>query len=251
MTKTMTVLVTGASGTLGAAVLPRLAAEGYDVRPTSRHARPGWWVADLASGAGVAESVRGVDTVVHLASGSGKNRDTDIEGTRRLVAAAHEAGVRHLLYVSIVGIERVPISYYRTKLAAEERVRAGAVPWTILRATQFPQLVDQLLTVSSKLGVLIEDRSLLVQPVHVEDVAGRIADLLAAEPSGAVEFGGPEALRFEELARQWQRARGSKRPVLPIRVPGRAGRELRAGALTTAAEPAGTHTWADYLAATY
>ena len=248
MTTNMTVLVTGASGTLGGAVLPCLAAAGYDVRPMSRRSRPGWWVADLASGAGLVEAVRGADAVVHLASGSGKDRDTDIEGTRRLVAAA---GIRHLLYVSIVGIERVPISYYRTKLAAEGLVRAGAVPWTILRATQFPQLVDRLLTVSSKLGVLVEDRSLLVQPVHVEDVAGRIAELLAAGPSGDTEFGGPQALRFEEVARQWQRARGSRRPVVPIRMPGRAGRELRAGALTTAAGPTGTHTWADYLAAKY
>jgi uncharacterized protein YbjT (DUF2867 family) len=232
-------------------VLPRLIAEGYDVRPMSRHARPGWRAADLATGAGLAEAVRGADMVVHLASGSGKSRDTDIEGTRRLVAAAQETGVRHLVYVSIVGIERVPVPYYKVKLAAEELVRAGAVPWTILRATQFPELVDRLLTASSKLGVLVEDRSLVVQPVHVEDVAGRIAQLLAVGPSGDVEFGGPQALRFEELARAWQGARGSRRPVLPIRVPGRAGRELRAGALTTSAAPAGTHTWADYLAARY
>jgi uncharacterized protein YbjT (DUF2867 family) len=248
MTNSMTVLVTGASGTLGAAVLPRLAKDGHDVRPTSRRPRPGWVVADLATGEGLASAVRGTDAVVHLASGSGKNRDTDIEGTRRLVAAAKTAGVRHLLYVSIVGIDRVPLAYYRTKLAAEERVRAGEVPWTILRATQFPQLVDQMVTMSGRLGVLVEDRSLVVQPVAIEDVAGRIAGLLADGPAGAVEFGGPEALRFGELAEAWQAARGTKRPVLPIRIPGRIAGAVRAGALTTSARPAGTRTWADYLA---
>lgn len=248
MTDTMTVLVTGASGTLGTAVLPRLVKDGHDVRPTSRRPRAGWVVADLATGEGLASAVRGADAVVHLASGSGKSRDTDIEGTRRLVAAAKTAGVRHLLYVSIVGIDRVPLAYYKTKLAAEERLRAGEVPWTILRATQFPQLVDQIIAVSGRLGVLVEDRSLVVQPVAIEDVADRIAGLLADGPAGVVEFGGPEALRFGDLAEAWQAVRGTKKPVLPIRIPGRIAGAVRAGALTTSAKPAGTRTWADYLA---
>jgi uncharacterized protein YbjT (DUF2867 family) len=206
--------------------------------------------ADLASGEGVVEALRGADAIVHLASGAGRNRNTDIEGTRRLVVAARDAGVRHLLYVSIVGTDRVPMGYYKTKLAAEELIRSGGVPWTILRATQFPQLIDRLLTASAKLGVLIEDRSILVQPVATEDVAERIATLLENGPSGHSELGGPEVFRFEELARQWQRARGTKRPVLPIRIPGKAGRALRAGAFTTSAKRAGIRTWRDYLAAT-
>ncbi|BFU48035.1 SDR family oxidoreductase [Krasilnikovia sp. MM14-A1004] len=251
MTNTTTVLVTGASGTLGAAVLSRLAGAGGDlvVRPMSRRARSGWVAADLATGTGLPEAVRGADAVVHLASGAGRNSaGIDVEGTGRLVAAARAAGVRHLLYVSIVGVDRVPISYYRAKLAAERIVAAGEVPCTILRATQFPQLIDRLLTASSRLGVLVVDRRVLVQPVHPADVAERISSLLGAGPAGAVEFGGPEVHSFGELAGAWRRARGVRRPVLPIRVPGRAGRELRAGALTTAARPAGTRTWGDYLA---
>jgi uncharacterized protein YbjT (DUF2867 family) len=248
MTNEMTVLVTGASGTLGAAVLPRLAKDGHKVRPTSRRARPGQWVAaDLATGTGVTDAVRAVDAIVHLASGGGRNRQTDIEGTRRLITAAKAAGVRHFLYVSIVGIDRVPLGYYKTKLAAEAHVRAGEVPWTILRATQFPELADQLITVSGKLGVLVEDGSLVIQPVAIEDVADRIAGLLAEGPAGAVEFGGPEVLRLGEMAAAWQQARGTKKPVLPIRIPGRVAGAVRAGALTTTAQPAGTRTWQDYL----
>jgi len=243
----MTVLVTGASGTLGAAVLPRLAKDGHDVRPTSRHAKPGWVCADLASGAGVTVAVGGADAIVHLASGGGRNRQTDIAGTQRLITAAKTAGVRHFLYVSIVGVDRVPLGYYKTKLEAEAQVRVGEVPWTILRATQFPQLIDQLITISGRLGVLVEDRSLLVQPVAIEDVADRIAGLLAEGPAGAVEFGGPSALRFGELAEAWQRARRTSKPVLPIRLPGRIGAAVRAGALTTTAQPTGTRTWQDYL----
>jgi uncharacterized protein YbjT (DUF2867 family) len=255
MAENMTVLVTGASGTLGGALSPRLTAAGHTLRAMSRRSRPepGWVVADLATGAGLAAAVRGVDAVVHLASAPGRgSAQPDVEATRRLVVAAHQAGVRHLVYVSIVGIDRVPLAYYRAKLAAEDVVRAGQVPFTILRATQFPQLVDRVLTGLSRLGVLLVDRSVRLQPVHIDDVAGRIASLLVAEPAGGLrEFGGPEVLELGELARRWQLARGRTRPVLPLRVPGRIGRELRAGALTTAAEPAGSLAWDDYLAARF
>ena len=251
----MTVLVTGASGTLGGALSPRLAQAGHTVRAMSRTSRsqPGWVVADLATGEGLAGAVRGADAVVHLASAPGRGgAQPDVAATRRLVEAAHQAGVRHLVYVSIVGVDRVPLAYYRAKLAAEGVVRAGPVPFTILRATQFPQLVDQVLTGLSRLGVLLADRSVLIQPVHVDDVAGRIASLLASGPAEALcEFGGPQVLDLGELARRWQRARGRTRSVLPLRVPGRMGRELRAGALTTAAQPAGSLTWDDYLAARF
>ena len=276
MTNAMKVLVTGASGNLGSAVLPRLVKDGHDVLGMSRRSRPGWVVADLATGDGLVEAVRGVDAIVHLASSPTKTRNTDVEGTRRLVAAAEAAGVRHILYVSIIGVDRVPLAYYKRKLEAEAVIEAGGVPFTILRAAQFPTLVDALLNGLSKLGPVLLDRNLLCQPVAVEDVADRIADLLAEPPArgrseppaggiveppagdradppagGVVELGGPRTERLETLAREWLRARGSKRPIWSIRIPGRFGRELRAGALTTKAVPAGTRTWRDYLEAKY
>jgi uncharacterized protein YbjT (DUF2867 family) len=252
MTNTMTVLVTGASGNLGSAVLPRLIKDGHDVRPMSRRGRPGWVAADLATGEGLREAVRGVDAIVHLASSPTKTRATDVDGTRRLVAEARAAGVRHVLYVSIIGIERVPLPYYRLKVAAEAVVRDGGVPFTLLRAAQFPTLIDSLLKVSSRLGPVLIDKRMRFQPVAVEDVADRIADLLADGPSGGVvEVAGPRSETLEVLAREWLAARGSRRPVWPIRVPGRFGREVRAGALTTQAQPTGTRTWRDYLEATY
>ena len=106
----MTVLVTGASGNLGSVVLPRLTAAGHHVRPMSRRARPGWVTADLAAGTGLEEAVRGADAIVHLASAGGRRAEaTDIQGTRRLFAAAAAAGVRHGLYVAIVGVDRVAL----------------------------------------------------------------------------------------------------------------------------------------------
>jgi uncharacterized protein YbjT (DUF2867 family) len=248
----MTVLVTGASGTLGSAVVPRLVKEGYDVRPTSRSPRPGWVVADLGSGAGLTEAVRGVDAIVHLASSPIRPGRTDVEGTRRLLAAAAAAGVRHVLYISIAGVDRVPFRYYRAKLETEEVVRASGVPFTILRATQFHPFADMLLAASSRLGPVITDPDWLVQPVAVEDVAERIADLLAEPAEGATsEFGGPEVLRVGDAARTWLAARGSGRPIWGLRFPGRMARAVRDGGLTAEASTTGTRAWRDYLAEKY
>ncbi|MFC4019584.1 SDR family oxidoreductase [Micromonospora sp. GCM10011542] len=254
----MRVLVTGAGGRLGGAVLARLHADGIAVRATSRRPRTGsdveWVVTDLATGDGLAEAVSGVDAVLHLAS-SPRGRDTyrvDVLGTRRLVVAAGEAGVRHLVYISIVGVDRVPIPYYRHKLAAEQVVAAGPVPWSVLRATQFPQFLDDLLTASARLGPVVGDRAVLAQPVDPGEVAARLAARLTAGPlRGIEEFGGPQVLRFDDAVRAWRAARGSRRPLLPVRLPGRLGRELRAGGLVTEALPRGTRTWADHLADTY
>lgn len=252
----MKVLVTGASGVLGQAVVPRLEQDGHDVRRTSRSARPGWVRADLATGEGLAEAVAGVDAVVHLASAStqySKAGEVDVAGTRRLATAAERAGVRHFVYISIVGVDRIPFGYYRHKLAAEKVLQAGTVPWSILRATQFPQLVDErFLPLASRLGVLVADPGITVQLVDPRDVADRIAGLLAAGPSRRVEdFGGPEVQTSEEIVRAWLRATGKRRPVLSLRLPGKTSRAMREGALTTTAQPTGTRTWQEYLAERY
>ncbi|KAB1904530.1 NAD(P)H-binding protein [Micromonospora sp. AMSO1212t] len=253
----MRVLVTGATGRLGRVAVPRLRDEGFTLRAMSRRPRTGdgveWVTADLATGAGLAEAVAGVDAVLHLASSpQRRTHDVDVLGTRRLAVAAGHAGVRHLVFVSIVGVDRVPLGYYRHKLAAEQVVAAGPVPWSVLRATQFPEFLAGLLSGASRLGPVIGDRAVLAQPVDPGEVADRLAVLLLAGPSNRVEdFGGPEVLRFDEAARAWLAARRVRRPLLPVRIPGRLGRELRAGGLTTTATPAGTRTWADYLADTY
>ncbi|WP_406077829.1 SDR family oxidoreductase [Micromonospora sp. NBC_00858] len=254
----MRVLVTGAGGHLGHAVLARLRDDGVSVRATSRRPRTGsaveWVVTDLATGDGLTEAVAGMDAVLHLAS-SPRGRQTyqvDVLGTRRLVVAAGAAGVQHLVYTSIVGVDRVPIPYYRHKLAAEQVIAAGQVPWSVLRATQFPQFLDDMLTASARLGPVIGDRAVLAQPVDPAEVAARLAARLVAGPLGSIEeYGGPQVLRFDEAVHAWRQARSARRPLLPVRIPGRLGRELRAGGLVTEALPRGVRTWADHLADTY
>ncbi|MEU7891995.1 NAD(P)H-binding protein [Nonomuraea sp. NPDC049152] len=248
------ILVTGASGRLGTAMVRRLAEAGHEVRATSRRARRAgggvaeWVVADLATGAGLAEAVEGVAAVLHLASAPYKGRYTDeveLDGTLGLIEAAAKAGVGHLVYVSIVGADKVPWGYFRSKVRAERIVAAGAVPYSIVRATQFHEFADQ---VFAKLPVLPVDAGVKAQPVDVRDLAGHLTERVALGPSSGIgEYGGPEVLTMAELAGRWRAARGARRPVLRMRVPGELGRAFRAGHLTTRAEPYGRIGWRDYL----
>ena len=253
----MRVLVTGASGALGRDVVPVLRGAGHEVRALSRVSRPGqdgvsWVRGDLATGEGLAPALRDVETVVHLASAPyrrGYTREVDVEGTRRLTAAARSAGVRHLLYVSIVGADRVPWGYFRIKVEAEQIVRSSGPAWTVLRATQFYSLLDKALRAAAHLPVVPYDRGIVAQAVDTGDVARRLAELLTAGPrEDVVEVGGPQVLGLREAAEQWLAATGRRRVLVPVRVPGRLGAAFRARPFVTSAEPTGTTTWNDYLA---
>jgi uncharacterized protein YbjT (DUF2867 family) len=246
------VLVTGGTGELGRAVVARLLAERQAVRVLSRRANPGVPPGvgavrgDLTSGVGVAAAVAGVDIVAHCASNG--RRSGDVEGTRRLVAAAAEAGVRHLAYISIVGVDRNPFSYYRAKLEAEGIVEAAGVPWTILRATQFHGLILRALRAQDRLPALLAPRGFRFQPVDSSEVAARLVDLAMGGPVGrASDMGGPEVRTAEDLARAYLAAAGRRRPLLRAPIPGAVGRAFRAGAQLAPGHADGTVTWDDYL----
>ena len=147
----MNVLVTGGTGRLGRHVVRLLRQSGHRARIFSRNPRGHVDAVrgDLKTGEGIERAVGGMDVIVHAASATGNpllGRSTDVGGTRRLLAAARVAGIRHVVFISIVGVDRVAYPYYRTKLAAEKVVRDGGVPWSILRATQFHGFDDYLLT---------------------------------------------------------------------------------------------------------
>src|SRR5918992_3499801 len=145
------ILVTGGTGTLGRLVVPRLRDVGYDVRVLSRRDREGpegieIVTGDLAKGDGIEAAVEGTEIIVHLA-GTSKG---DEEKARHLVRAASQAGTPHLVFISVVGADRVPLAsgidramfgYFGSKLAAERLVADSGLPWTTLRATQFYDLM--------------------------------------------------------------------------------------------------------------
>ena len=149
------ILVTGGTGTLGQQVVQRLRQAGRDVRVLSRHTRgPLFVTGDLATGAGLPAAALGAGTIVHCASA----RRGDAAAARNLVQAVSqvkaETGPPHLVYISIVGVDRFPHGYYKSKLEAEGVIAGSGLPWTTLRATQFYELIHRGAALLAKLPVI-------------------------------------------------------------------------------------------------
>jgi uncharacterized protein YbjT (DUF2867 family) len=246
-----TILVTGGTGTLGSLVVPLLRETGRDVRVLSRHAREAadgveYVAVDLLKGEGLEAASAGVDTVLHLAGGP---KGDDI-ATRNLVRAARSAGVRHLVYISVIGADRVPLAWLRSKLDAERAIAESGVPWTTLRAAQFHELTLKMVRTMAKMPVFPVPGGLRLQPVDARDVAARIAELALGSPAGLVpDLAGPKVYGLGDLARGYLKAHGKRRPMMPVRIPGKAGRAYRAGDnLTLDGAEIGKRTWEDFLA---
>jgi uncharacterized protein YbjT (DUF2867 family) len=238
-----TILVTGGTGHLGRPTVERLRADGQDVRVFSRRSAPGISTGDLRTGAGIRDALQGVHTVVHLATG----RD-DVTAAKNLFAAARSADVEHVVLISIVGIDRIPLSYYRGKVIIERMLADSGLPHTVQRATQFHYLVELMFDAQRFLPVTLTP-SLSFQPIDTRDVADRLVELARAKPQGRVpDIGGPEALIARELAMVWAGARGTRRVAWPLRLPGKLFAAYAAGANLVPGEPYGRITFAEYLA---
>jgi uncharacterized protein YbjT (DUF2867 family) len=171
-----------------------------------------------------------------------------VGGTERLLEAARDAGRPHVVYVSIVGVDRISTEYYRSKLAAERTIEGSGLPWTVLRTTQFHDFVLQLLDRMTGLPVVPVPRGWRVQPIDVDEVARRLADAVAAEPAGRLpDLGGPEAFPVVELVRDRLRRTGRHRPVVEVPLPGASSAALRAGANLVPGNRSGGCTWRQFL----
>jgi uncharacterized protein YbjT (DUF2867 family) len=249
-----TILVTGGTGALGREVVPHVLAADASVRVLSRRARHGgdpaevdWATGDLRSGAGLSEAVRDAAVIVHCASDPRHPRG-DLDAARNLIAAARAAGTPHLVYVSIVGVDRVPHGYYKVKFEVERLVEQSGLPWTVLRATQFHDLICYLFQLAAKLPVLMIPGGVSDQPVDTRDVAVRLAELALGEPAGlAPDFGGPQVRTFADLAQAWLRATGRRRPLLPVRLPGKVFRGYASGGHLAPGHTDGQITFEDFL----
>jgi uncharacterized protein YbjT (DUF2867 family) len=170
------VVVTGGTGTLGRALVPALLARGHRVSVLSRRTAPRLptgavaRLGDVRTGDGIEAAIEGAGVVIHAASSPRRRaRETEECGARSGAAAARRAGA-HRVYVSIVGVDHHRFPYYRAKYAAEQIVARSGVDWTVLRATQFHELIDSALG----RGVFIRTRHMRFQPVDVGEVAARL-----------------------------------------------------------------------------
>ena len=255
---TSPILVTGGTGTLGRQVIPRLRDSGRKVRVLSRssHESNGieFVTGDLATGVGAEAAVQGAEVILHLA---GSNKGDEVK-TETLVRAASKAGVRHLVYISVVGADRVPVvsgvdramfGYFASKLGAERVVAESGVPWTTLRATQFHDLSFTTASQMARLPVIPVPSGVRFQPIDPGEVAARLIELALGAPAGLVpDMGGPRVYEMGDLVRSYLRARGKHRAIVPVRLPGRAARAFREGANLAPERAVGRRTWEEFLA---
>lgn len=253
------ILVTGGTGTLGRLVVSRLQKEGRKVRVLSRHSRESeegieFVTGDLATGEGIEAAVEGAEIIVHCA-GSSKG---DEDKARNLVRAASRAGTKHLVYISVVGADRIPVvsgiaramfGYFASKLAAERLVADSGVPWTTLRATQFYDLSLMVAQQMSKLPVIPFPAGFRFQPVDAGEVATRLVELALGTPAGLVpDIAGPKVYSMAELLHGYLQASHRHRLTIPLWLPGKAAGAFRAGANLAPERAVGRRTWEEFLA---
>lgn len=246
----MRIVVIGGSGLIGSKLVARLRAKGHEVMAAS----PASGV-NAVTGAGLGEALRGAQVVVDVANSPSFEDQPVMEffqkSGRNLAAAEAAAGIEHHVALSVVGTERLLESgYFRAKMAQEELIRAGSVPYTILRSTQFFEFVNGIV-LSAGSGDTLRLSPAYIQPIVSDDVAAALAEVTLAPPvNGIVELGGPEKLRLTELVQLYLMANHDPRRVVADESARYFGALLNDSTLVPGVNPRlGRLRFADWLAA--
>jgi uncharacterized protein YbjT (DUF2867 family) len=258
------VLVTGGTGDLGRELVPRLTRKGHSVRVLSRRENPA--VAegvravrgDLTTGRGVEEAAGGVDVIVHCASGardtglrgvisSRATQATDVDATERLLDVARANGATRFVYPSIVGVDRIPLGYYRTKLACENLIERSGVTHTIFRSTQWHTLGAELSRRLTRGPIVVLPKGIRSQLLDPGEVADRIVSLVDEPVDGrAPDMGGPAVLTLREIVAKFLSP--SRKAIIEAPLPGPAMRAFRAGENLAPEHADGRITFDEWLA---
>ena len=241
----MKVAVAGGTGVAGRWTVEALRADGHEPIVIARSTG-----SDLVTGDGLDAALAGADAVIDATNvkSSSKRASTQFfETTARMLAqAAAASGVRHIVALSIIGIDRVPYGYYQGKQRQEEVLQESPVPVSILRAAQFHEFAGQYLATMPGPVVLVPRWR--AQPVAAREVGAALAGIAAGDPVAMSELAGPREEIMADMIRQVVRARGDRRAVISARLPGATGRAMAAGGgLPDRPGLRGTQTFADWL----
>ena len=210
----MKIVVIGGTGLIGSKLIEKLRADGHDAIAAS----PNTGV-DVITGQGLAEALAGAQVVVDVSNAPDWDDTAVMEffrtSARNILAAETAAGTGHHVALSVVGTEKLQGSgYFRAKLAQEEAIKAGSIPSTILRATQFFEFTGRIADASTDNGT-VPLPPVLFQPEAADDVAAALADIAEGAPvNGIVELAGPERFRLDELVRRYLADTGDPRQVV-------------------------------------
>lgn len=243
----MRVAVAGGTGLIGQHVVTRVEQSGNEPVVLARSRG-----VDLSTGAGLDAALTGAEVVIDVSNVATLSKKRSVRfftgGAERLIEAGARAGVKHHLALSIVGIDRVGFGYYAGKVSQEDAIRRGGLPWTVLRATQFHEFAEQLLARTPGPVALVP--RMRVQPVAAQEVARRLVELALGPAIGlAPEMAGPQVHELVDLVRQVAHARGRRRLVVPVRIPG-AGAAANGGLLPSSGDyTRGSQSFEDWLRA--
>lgn len=243
----MRIAVAGGTGWVGRLVVSALEEAGHQPQVISRSRG-----VDLTTGSGLDRALDGVERVIDTSNIVSTTRSRSVaffeSASSHLLRAEQVAGVNHHVVLSIVGIDRVDYGYYFGKRAQEAVVREGEVPFSVLRATQFHEFAAQML---ARGGPVVIAPRMRCRPVAAEEVAQALVEMALGEPQGlAPDLAGPEELDMVTMVRELHKARGGRRPVLAVKMPGKAGRAMTGGALLPSGPgPRGKITFAEWVSA--
>ena len=209
----MKIVVIGGTGLIGSKLVEDLREDGHDALAASPDSG-----VDTLTGEGLAEALSEARVVVDVSNAPMWDDAAVLEffqtSTRHVLAAEADAGVGHHVALSVVGTERLlEGGYFRAKLAQEEAIKAGPIPYTIVRATQFFEFIGRIADSNSDSEV-VRVPPVLIQPEAADDVAAALAVVAVGAPvNGTVELAGPERFRLDELTRRVLSANNDARRV--------------------------------------
>jgi uncharacterized protein YbjT (DUF2867 family) len=226
----MNIAVAGGTGIVGRHVVSIARDRGHQAMGLSRSEG-----VDLVTGHGLSQALEGMDTVIDVSGIQTLARKAAVDfftaATNNLLRAGNAAGVKHHVALSIVGADKAAAGYYAGKLAQEELVSRGDIPWTILRSTQFHEFAVQVLK-RSALGPLALVPRMATRPVAAHEVAEALVDAAEAGPQGrAADLGGPRVEQLVDMVRAYAEQSGQKKLVLGFTAPGPLWKAMRSGAL--------------------
>ncbi len=206
----MKIAVIGGTGLVGSQVVKMLNEEGHEALPHSLSTG-----VDLLSGAGLATALAGADVVVNLTNSPTFDEAAPAFFQTSMDNLLAAAGVGHAVILSIVGADKVPdYVYYRAKVLQEALLKAGPVPYSIVRSTQFDELINAVISQASQENT-VRLTATKVQPIASADIAQVVAEVAVGAPLNAIRnVAGPEVFTLDELGRITLEAKGDKRTVV-------------------------------------
>jgi uncharacterized protein YbjT (DUF2867 family) len=248
------ILLTGGTGTLGSITDQKLKDDGFRVRIMSRQPPKSserlsgeWAVADLTSGDGVSQAVEGVDWIIHAAS-SPFPSSMELNAARNLLQAAQQNQIRHLVYISILGVDRIDFSYYQSKSEVEKLIKSSGLDYSIIRSAQFHTFVESILAALTKLPIVPLPKDWRFQSISPKDVADHLVGIIHGGPiHGTRRIAGPEILTLREMLTAWQQVFETHKPVLSVPMPGGLSKGFSRGDNTDPSLAIEGETWRQYL----